>query len=431
MERFVRGTRRAPAAALLGLVLTIAATLVSPVLASPALASPVRAEGDGLGSSLPGLLEAGHRLSPQLRVSALETEAAAARADGAGALPDPTFSVGIKRSTGMTEFMLEQTFPLWGKRGLQKTAALEALEAARGREQATRDTFDERMKVEYARYVAVSGEIVLNRAIVSLTRRAAGVRRERYGQGTGTASEAILTEAEAIQAEADAARLEADRRAVQARINALLARAPEAPLAAPARGRVLPASLPPVPALVARATASNPTLAAAEAEVQGANAQTELARKAWYPDVTLGAGPVQRDSMSPSYDVTVSISIPFQTGPKIAGEREAAANANAARSRVDATRADIGGELGAQVAAYDAARQVADILGRRLIPNYSAAKAADLARYGAGANGGGGGLDAALLGDRRIRQARLELLKSRMDAEIALAAIERLIGGDL
>ena len=425
MERFVRGARCAPAAALLGLVLMIAATPLS----------PARAEGEGLGSTLSGLLEAGHRLSPQLRVSALETEAAAARADGAGALPDPTFSVGIKRSTGMTEFMLEQTFPLWGKRGLQKTAALDALEATRGRERATRDAFDERMKVEFARYVAVSGEIVLNRAIISLTRQAAGVRRERYGQGNGTASEAILTEAEAIQAETDAVRLEADRRAVRARINALLLRAPEAPLAAPARGRVLPSALPPVPALVARATASNPTLAAAEAEVQGANAQAELARKAWYPDVTLGAGPVQRDSMSPSYDVTVSISIPFQTGPKIAGEREAVANANAARSRVDATRADIGGELGAQVAAYDAARQVADILGRRLIPNYSAAKAADLARYGAGPGAGpgasGGGLDAALLGDRRIRQARLELLKSRMDAEIALAAIERLIGEDL
>ena len=417
MERFVRGARCTPAATILGLVAMIVA---APVL-------PAQAGEAGLGSSLSGLLEAGHRLSPQLRGAALETEAAAARADGAGALPDPTFSVGIKRSTGMTEFMLEQTFPLWGKRGLQKTAALDALEAARGRERATQDAFDERMKVEFARYAAVTGEIGLNRAIIALSRQAAGAKRERYGQGDGTASGVLLAGADAIEAETDAVRLEADRRAVRARINALLARPVEAPLAVPASGRVLPAALPPVPTLLARAAERNPTLAAAQAEVQGATVQTDLARKAWYPDVTLGAGPVQRDSMSPSYDVTVSVSIPFQTGPKIAGEHEAAANANAARSRVDAALAEINGELGEQVAAYTASRQIIDLLGRRLIPNYSAAKAADLARYGEGQ----GGLDAVLIGDRRIRQARLELLKTQMDGEIALAAIERLIGGDL
>lgn len=417
MERFVRGARCAPAAAILGLMAMIVA---APVL-------PAQAGEDGLGSSLSSLLEAGHRLSPQLRGAALETEAAAARADGAGALPDPTFSVGIKRSTGMTEFMLEQTFPLWGKRGLQKTAALDALEATRGRERAARDAFDERMKVEFARYVAVTGEIGLNRAIIALSRQAAGARRERYGQGDGTASDVIMAGTEAIQAETDAVRLEADRQAVRARINALLARPADAPLAPPASGRVLPAALPPVSALAARAVAGNPTLAATQAEVQGADTQTELAHKAWYPDVTLGAGPVQRDAMSPSYDVTVSVSIPFQTGPKIAGEREAAANANAARFRVDAALADINGELGEQVAAYNASRQIIDIIGRRLIPNYSAAKAADLARYGEGQ----GGLDAVLVGDRRIREARLELLKAQMDGEIALAAVERLIGGDL
>ncbi len=417
MQRFVGGARRVPAAAVLSFVLMVAA----------APAFPARAGEGGLGSSLAGLLQAGHRLSPQLRGAALETEAAAARADGAGALPDPMFSVGIKRASSMTEFMLEQTFPLWGKLGLRKTAALDALEATRGRERATLDAFDERMKVEYARYEAVTGEIALNRTIVALSRRAVRVRRDRYGQGEGGAAGAILAGAETIRAEADAVRLEADRQAVQARINALLARPADAPLARPTSGRVLPARLPPLPALVARAVHGNPTLRAAEAEVREAHTQGELARKAWYPDVTLGAGPVQRDGMSTSYDVTVSFSIPFQTGPKIAGEREADANAAAARSRVDAALADINGQLGEQVAAYDAARKIEDLLGRRLIPNYTAAKAAELARYAEGQ----GGLDAAIDGDRRIRQARLELLKARMDGEIALAAIERLIGGML
>jgi hypothetical protein len=34
-------------------------------------------------------------------------------------------------------------------------------------------------------------------------------------------------------------------------------------------------------------------------------------------------------------------------------------------------------------------------------------------------------------GDRRIREVRMEVIKAQMDAEVALAAIERLIGGVL
>lgn len=417
IHKVVRGAQRAPAVAVLALALTVAA--------APGNAG--RAAEGGLGASLDGLLAAGHRLSPALRTAALESEAAAARADGAGSLPDPMVSVGVLRSLGMTQFMLQQTIPLWGKRGLQKTVALEELEAVRGRELAARNELDERIKVEFARYAAVGGEIALLRSIIGLSRQAADATRARYGQGEGDASVAIMAGAEAIRAEVDAARLEGDRLAVVARLNALLARAADAPLAVPAHGRPLPAALPPIPQLAARALGGNPDVAAASAAVKGAQAQRDLAGRAWYPDVTIAAGPVQRDGTSPSFDATVSISLPFQTGPKIAAEREAAAALAAARSRVDTAVARIGGELGEQVAAFNTARRIQELLGRRLIPQYAAARNAAAARYAEGK----GGLDTAIGGDRRMREVRMELLKAQMDGEIALAAIERLIGGEL
>jgi hypothetical protein len=45
--------------------------------------------------------------------------------------------------------MVTQALLLWGKRSLRREAALAELDAARGREQATRDAFDECIKIAF------------------------------------------------------------------------------------------------------------------------------------------------------------------------------------------------------------------------------------------------------------------------------------------
>src|SRR5579859_8229456 len=102
------------------------------------------------------LLSAGRRLSPSLRAAALETAAAAAKAEGADALDDPTISDNYQfyRDPGTFSghaVMLSQAFPLWGKRDLRRQAALSELDAAQGREQAASDDLDERIRVAFAR----------------------------------------------------------------------------------------------------------------------------------------------------------------------------------------------------------------------------------------------------------------------------------------
>src|SRR3546814_14701540 len=73
-------------------------------------------------------------LNPELRALDFEAQAAEARILPAGALPDPTASVGFRgldpdkpwRSAGAdreVDYALRQRFPLWGKRGLARTAA--------------------------------------------------------------------------------------------------------------------------------------------------------------------------------------------------------------------------------------------------------------------------------------------------------------------
>ncbi|MGA8195476.1 MAG: hypothetical protein WB902_19120 [Acetobacteraceae bacterium] len=75
-----------------------------------------------LGANAESLLAAARQPSPTLEAAALGTRAAGARADAAGALPDPTFMINddeVDRTGGprinKTYYLFGQTFPLWGK----------------------------------------------------------------------------------------------------------------------------------------------------------------------------------------------------------------------------------------------------------------------------------------------------------------------------
>jgi hypothetical protein len=80
------------------------------------------AEDGGVpGATAASMLALGRQLSPELRAMALERDAAAARADAAGHLDDPTFramSDEVDRTSGprinKTYLSFEQEFPLWG-----------------------------------------------------------------------------------------------------------------------------------------------------------------------------------------------------------------------------------------------------------------------------------------------------------------------------
>jgi outer membrane protein TolC len=407
-----------------------AALLIALIL--PALARAD--ETTPLGANVEGLLAAGRRLSPTVQASALMTQAASARADAAGALPDPTFLINddeIDRTGGprlnKTYYMFGQTFPLWGKRGLQHQAALQAVEAARGQERATRDQLDEQIKIAFAQYYAVSRGIAINTDIARLARQMTRAAESRYGQGQGSQSTAILATAEQTRVATEAVRLEGNRATAVARINTLLARPAEAPLAVPLILRPLPSILPPVPAMAERARATNPQLSSVQAEIQQADTQRRLAGKAWYPDVTITAGPVQRQVGPTGFSATLSISIPLQQGPKDAGVREAAANLGAARMRMDAAIAQIEGDLGQARASLEAARKMEALLRGQLLPQYQAAYRSTLASFGEGR----GELAVVLDAEHRLHETNLEILRAQLDAQTALAAIERLIGGEL
>ncbi len=397
--------------------------------------SPCAAQEAGLpGATAASVLALGRQLSPELRAMALERDAAAARADAAGRLDDPTFramSDEVDRTSGprinKTYLSIEQEFPLWGKLDLRRSAALASVDAARGREQATAAELDEKIKVGFARYYAASQALLVNREVARLASSMAKLAKERYAQNLGPQTDAITAEAEITRTAMQTARLEAERRSAATRLNALLARPPAAPLAEPKELRRLPMAEPPLAALLDRARAGNPRLFTGAAEIRGAVSERELAEKAWYPNVSLGAGAIQRDNGPAGYTASLALKVPLQWGVKEAGEREAVAKLGAAQQRLIQLEAEIGGDLEQALAMLTSARRVADLTRKQLIPQLEAAHKSGLALY----RRDQGSLSAVFEAEHRIHQARLDLLRAESEAQTALAAIERLIGGEL
>ena len=397
--------------------------------------APARAQSGSasLGANVEGLLAAGRSLSPALRAVALDTAAASARAGGADRLDDMTISDGYSYYKDPGVFsahtvMLTQAFPLWGKRGLREQAALADVEAGRGKERAAQDDLDEKIKVAYAQYDLITRDIVVNREIEGLAQNMREAASTRYGQGGGDQAAVIQALGEGTSARLKAIRLRGEKDAVRARLNTLVARPADAPLADPAHARQVPASEPSLASLVNRARAGNPTLSANTAAITAARSRSTLADKAWYPDVTVGAGPlVQTNNRPVGFAATVGLNVPLPWGREAAGQREAAAQLGAEEHRYDAARLEIEGALGEAVARLHAARDTEMLLGREAVPQARVAFRTVLAGYSQGR----GELTTAIAAEHQAHQVELQMLQAQLDQQVDLAAIERLIGGEL
>jgi cobalt-zinc-cadmium efflux system outer membrane protein len=386
-----------------------------------------------LGATVESVLAAGRQLNPALRAAALDTSAAAAKAAGADALDDPMISDSYQYYRNPNIFsghaiMVTQAFPLWGKRDLRREAALADLDAMRGREQAARDALDERIKVAFAQYYVASRALAVNREVIAVTRGMRAAAEVRYGAGQGDQAAVIKALGEETAVEIEAARLEGDRAAARELLNALLARAASAPLAEPSRPRRVPAANLSTASLVERARGGSPALAASGAEVDAARTRTALAEKAWYPDLTVGAGPlIQTNNRPPGIAATVGLNIPLPWGKEASEQQAAISQLGAAQQRYEAAQLDIQSALGEALARLKAARQADALVARKSLPEARAALKSITADYAQGR----GDLATALDAQHRVHDLELKLLQLELDEQTMLAAIERLIGGEL
>jgi outer membrane protein TolC len=397
--------------------------------------APVQAQTAAPGATLDELLILARRLNPELAARALDSEAALAKASAAGSLDDPMFKITsdeVDRTSGgrinKMIYSVEQEFPLWGKRDLRRGIAEAEAAGARGRQQAAAVELDARIKTVFAQYWRATRAVDVTQDVHALLHAVAQSAQGRYAQGVGSQADAIRSEVERSRLDLEFAALEREKRAARGRLNALLARAPGSPLADPV-------GLPPVPpgraltvdTLLDRARQNNPALATASSEIAAAEGSRRLVEKSWYPDVTLGAGAIDRQDGPPGFMASVGIRVPLQWGLREAQSREAIARAGAARSRLDASILQLQSSLEDALAGLAATRQTEALLTTSLRPQTEAAYRSALSGYQLGR----GDLTSVLEAAHRTQEVRLELLKVQAEEQALLADIERVIGGSL
>ena len=421
-----------------------AAALALALAAAGSAAPGVEPAGaDAPGATLASLLAVARERHPELRVMQFEADAAAQRIAPAGALPDPMFQMELRDVTnemagggfnllparvGSTKYQFRQSFPAWGRRDAKRDAAQAAADEAAYRSDATWTELAMRIKTAYARWQQVHASLAQTRELLALTDRLESVAQARYASGLAPQQDAIRAQVERTNMLTEIAMLEAERLTVQARLNGLVVRPAAAPLAAPQPDAALPSlARLDAAALRERVLARNPQLAAEDARIRSAEKNKDAVWANRYPEFSFGIAPVQSRNRISEWELMFEISIPLQQGSRRAEEREALSMLAAAQARREAAANDLLSQLGEQLAGLEAARQVESLTQASLLPQATLSMQSALAGYETGR------VDFAtvLEAQRQVRQANLNLIRTRAEARMRLAEIERLLGDEL
>lgn len=400
------------------------------------------ASGNPIGANVQELLNWADTHNPELTAMRYETDAASERIAPAGALPDPLLRVEFMDFAGRdapdgfnpfpgkgsgTKYTLMQSIPLWGKRDLRREVATAQLEQFKGRRLIGAAETHARIKNAYAQYFQTVGLKKLNEDILTLLGDLESVTRVRYASGLVPQQDAIRAQVEKTTLQSEIISLETDQQQAKARLNAILGRTQGAPLSALPELRRLPLEKLDTVALQQKVVRNNPLLATQSAQISAADANKRLIEKNRYPDLTLGIAPTQRGSNISSWEAMVEVNIPIRFDTRRSQESEAAAMLDAAKERRSGVENQVIGELQENLVAFEAAEKQGRLITYTLLPQAELTFRSALAGYE------NGKVDFATLLDaqKAIRLARQGQIKMRVEQEVRLAEIERMIGEDL
>ena len=405
------------------------------------IVAPVEAsEISMLGANLNGLLEYAREHNPDLAAVQFEAQAVQMRAESASALPDPVLrtelmDVGNQATSqtysllpwqvGGTRYLLMQSVPWLGKRDLQQGVANAQLEQANGQLATSWAELASQIKTNFATnyFLVANGGLTQNTR--TLLENLEQVASDRYANGLGSQQDVIRVQLEVSALNAELISLQNERHHANVKLNALLSRPANAELAEPLQFRALPAPASMEEAnLLEQLRAHNPQLMMAEAALQAAEKNRDLAQLNRYPAVTLGIAPTQVGGTVKSWDLMLEFSLPIQQAARHSQQGEAEAMRAAAVARQHATLNQLEAMLSENLSALTSARRTETLINQRLLPQSEMAFQSALVAYE------NGKLDFAVLisAQRQVLQAKQQQLKAQFEAQLRWIEIEKLLG---
>lgn len=320
--------------------------------------------------------------NPGLAASFERWKAALEKIPQVSALPDPRFNYTyfikeVETRTGpqREKFSLSQTFPWFGKLDLRSTIAGLEAEVQRAQYENEKLKLFVRVKLPFYDYYYLGKAIAVTEEHSILLQSLESVMRTKYKAGIAPHSAVIKFQVEIGKIEDQLLTLRDLQGPILAKLNASLNRSITADLP-------WPDTLPDETfeftdeTLFAQLRKHNPELTALAYRINRENTAIDLARKDYYPDLTLGAGLIDtRDAVMPVSDsgqdplsLTLSINIPLWQNKYRAGERQARAQYRSAIYQHEDRENRLLSDLKLVIYGYQDALRKIDLYQNALIP---------------------------------------------------------------
>jgi outer membrane protein, heavy metal efflux system len=317
----------------------LAAFLLCPVLLFLLARSAVTAEEP---LYLQDLIEEGLKNSPEIRAFESRVDAAKYRIPQAKSLPDPMFMLGYQNEgfrrltigeepNAMGMFSLSQMFFFPGKRSLKEEMATKDAESLSALHNAAKLRLAARIKELYHDLFLAYKTIDILKERSDLFSRIEDAATARYASGMGSQQEVVMAQTEKYMILEREEMQKQKIQALQGMLNTTIGREVNSPLGRPVEPAEagLTATMT-MDELLSLAKVRSPEVKSKEKMVQAAEAKVGMAKKEYYPDVTLGVGYYPKtQGLMDMWSLTATVNLPIFSKTK---QDQALLEANASLS---------------------------------------------------------------------------------------------------
>ncbi len=360
----------------------------------------------------------------------------------AGALPDPQFTYGYyidevetKEGTRSQNLQLMQMLPWFGTLQARTDAAASAANAAKKHYDAVKLELFFEVKDAFFEYAYLARAIEIAKENLELAKHFEQVARIKYTASEAGHPDVIRAQVEIAKMADELKTLEELRRPLSARLSAALNRKDPNVLPWPQKEQSKTVALS-QQRLMEALRSNNPELAAMDFELQAARSRLELAKKRFYPDLTLGVewmtnmgmmGTGLRNSQKDEVVLMFGVNLPIWRDSYKAGQLQAKANmAKASQQKTQAENTLVARAVQSLYEFEDSQRKT-ELYGGTLVPKAKELLSASEQAYRAGT------VDFLSLIDaqRMLLEYQLSYERAAVTCAQKLAELETLTGTEL
>ncbi len=318
--------------------------------------------------------------NPEIQSSQARIEAARYRIPQARSLPDPTFTAGYQNE-GLSRytygemqdsywtFTASQMFPLWGKRGLKGEMAEKDAQSLAEMHRLLQLKTASRVSELYFDLFLAHKNVDLIRSRAGLFSNIEEIAASRYAAGRSTQQEVLMAQTEKYMLLEREEMLNQKIQSLEAMLRATLGRESPEPLGKPAE-RPQTDFVMTLDEMLKMGESHSPEIQSRLRMIEAAEAKVKMAKREYYPDVTVNAGVLPRGGdFENMYNLTATINVPlwFQTRQRPAVQ-EANAGVRQAKSDLEATRLMIGSAIRDNYSMIRSSGRLLDLYRNGLIP---------------------------------------------------------------